>query len=133
LTALARDCHTEVTFLGRVQNEDLPAYVQGSDVICSPALGGESFGVVLLEAMACGRPIVASRIDGYVGLVGGVGCGPLVPPGDALALEHALLSLLRDEAHRRALGVRGAAAARAYDSQAIALRLDAIYQRLHRS
>ena len=133
LMALAKECRTEVTFLGRVANDDLPAYFQASDVVCSPALGGESFGVVLLEAMACGTPIVASRIDGYVGLAGNVGCGPLVPPGDAEALEHALQSLLQDETLRRTLGARGAAAARAYDSPVIARHLDGIYQRLRRS
>jgi phosphatidylinositol alpha-mannosyltransferase len=133
LTVLATDCHADVTFLGRVANEDLPAFFQASDVVCSPALGGESFGVVLLEAMACSRPIVATRIDGYVGLVGDVQCGPLVPPGDAEALALALRSLLQDETLRRTLGARGGAAARAYDSSAIAQRLDAIYQRLRRS
>jgi phosphatidylinositol alpha-mannosyltransferase len=132
LTRLAADCRAEVTFLGRVANDALPGYFQAADVVCSPALGGESFGIVLLEAMACGRPVVASRIDGYVGLMGDADCGALVPPGDAGALAHALERLLVNEDLRRALGARGAAAARAYDSSAIAARLDAIYRRLQR-
>jgi len=133
LTTLARECGADVTFLGRVANPDLPAYIQASDIVCSPALGGESFGIVLLEAMACSRPIVASRIDGYVGLVGDVECGTLVPPGNAEALDRALQPLLQDADLRRTLGARGAAAARAYDWSAIAERLDAIYRRLRPS
>ncbi|MGB7219598.1 MAG: glycosyltransferase family 4 protein [Vicinamibacterales bacterium] len=133
LTALAGECGTDVTFLGRVANPDLPAYIQASDLVCSPALGGESFGIVLLEAMACGRPVVASRIDGYVGLIGDVQCGTLVPPGDVDGLEHALRPLLQDAELRRTLGARGAAAAHAYDSLAIARRLDAIYRRVRPS
>jgi phosphatidylinositol alpha-mannosyltransferase len=130
LMALARKLAVDVAFAGRVDDDVLPAYFQGSEVVCSPALGGESFGIVLLEAMACGVPIVASRIEGYVGLAGPADCGPLVPPGDAPALAAALLPLLADATIRRAVGARGAAAARQYDWQGLAARLVAIYNRL---
>jgi phosphatidylinositol alpha-mannosyltransferase len=130
LTRLAGECRAAVTMLGRVANAELPAYFQAADVVCSPALGGESFGIVLLEAMACGRPIVASRIDGYVGLIGDVDCGRLVPPGDVEALAAALRTLLESDTLRRTLGACGAAAAAAYDSSAIARRLDTIYRRI---
>jgi phosphatidylinositol alpha-mannosyltransferase len=113
-----------------VDDDDLSAYFQWSDIVASPALGGESFGIVLLEAMACGVPIVASRIDGYVGFAGHVGAGPLVPPGDVAALADALLSLLTDDDRRREAGTRGAAAARQYDWPVLAARLVAIYNRL---
>ena len=130
LMAVARECGTDATFLGRVANADLPAFIQASDIVCSPALGGESFGIVLLEAMACGRPIVASRIDGYVGLAGDADCGLFAPPGDAGAIERACVSLLQNDELRRAMGARGAAAARAYDWPAIAERLVFIYREL---
>jgi len=115
-----------------VDDAKLPAYFQWSDVVASPALGGESFGIVLLEAMACGTPIVASRIEGYVGLAGAADCGPLVPPGDADAIAGALVPLLENEAYRRLVGARGAVAARQYDWSALASRLVVIYDRLHR-
>jgi phosphatidylinositol alpha-mannosyltransferase len=104
--------------------------VQASDVVCSPATGGESFGIVLLEAMACEKPIVASRIEGYETLIGDADCGTLVPAGDADAIGAALLSLLGDGNRRRMFGARGLQAARAYDWAVIARRLDAIYRRL---
>ena len=129
LSALAGDSG-DVQFAGRVTDVDLPAYVQAADVVCSPALGGESFGIVLLEAMACGKPIVASRIEGYEALVGSTGCARLVAPGDADALAAELTALLKSPEEGRRLGQAGAAAAREYDWTVIGRRLDAIYRRV---
>ncbi len=117
-------------FAGRVADEELAAYVQAAEVVCSPALGGESFGIVLLEAMACGKPIVASRIEGYEALVDKAGSALLVAPGDAGALAGELTALLASPDVQRRLGRAGAAAALEYDWPAIARRLDAIYRRV---
>ncbi|HEV8344917.1 MAG TPA: glycosyltransferase family 4 protein [Vicinamibacterales bacterium] len=130
LVSLARAVGTDVVFVGRVDDDALPAYLQASDIVCAPATGGESFGIVLLEAMACQKPIVASRIEGYEALVGPAGCGTLVPGGDAGALGAAIRSLLGDATLRRTLGARGLEAVRAYDWSIVARRLDAIYQEL---
>jgi len=129
LAALAGDTGS-VLFAGQVPDADLAAYVQAADVVCSPALSGESFGIVLLEAMACAKPLVASRIEGYEALVGSSGCARLVPPGDADALAGALSALLMSADDRRQLGQAGAAAARAYDWTVIGRRLDDIYRRV---
>lgn len=130
LTSLAAALGAAAHFSGRVADEDLPAYYQSADVVCSPALGGESFGVVLLEAMASGTAIVASRIDGYEALVGNTDCGRLVPPADAEAIAAAVCPLLDDRSHSRRLGTRGATRAREYDWRTIAARLEQIYQRV---
>jgi phosphatidylinositol alpha-mannosyltransferase len=123
--------HVPVMFAGRVTDEDLPAYLQHAEVVCAPALGGESFGIVLLEAMACAKPVVASRIEGYEGLVGPFECARLAPPGDADAFAREIGWLLESDDHRRQeLGRRGAAAARDFDTEAIAHRLTAIYRRV---
>lgn len=127
LTSLARTIGVDVQFAGHVDDERLAACLQTSDVVCSPALGGESFGIVLLEAMACGKPIVASRIDGYAGLLETVDCAVMVPPKSVDALAGALASLLEDEPRRVALGARGPAAAQPYDWRAVAARLETIY------
>jgi phosphatidylinositol alpha-mannosyltransferase len=119
-----------VHFAGRVADAELAAYIQAADVVCSPAIGGESFGIVLLEAMACGKPIVASRIEGYEALVDKAGCALLVAPGDAEALARELTALLASPDTQRRLGRAGAAAALEYDWPGVALRLDAIYRRV---
>jgi phosphatidyl-myo-inositol alpha-mannosyltransferase len=130
LIDVARTLAVRVEFTGRVPDADLPAYVQAADVVCSPALGGESFGIVLLEAMACEKPVVASRIAGYQTLVGPADCGVLVPPGDDNALSEALLLLLQDRHLRQSLGSRGLHAARQHDWSSIARVLEGIYRRL---
>ncbi len=130
LAALARDQGTVVHFAGRVSDEELPAYFQAADIMCSPALRGESFGIVLLEAMACGTPVVATRIDGYAGLVGTSGAAHLVAPGDSDALARELVELLQAPDQRRMMGERGAMAARAYDWAGIGERLESIYRRV---
>jgi phosphatidylinositol alpha-mannosyltransferase len=128
LEAAAAAAGADVVFAGPVPDVDLPAFFQGADIVCSPALGGESFGIVLLEAMAAGRPVVASRIEGYAALVDGIGCAELTAPGDAAGLAAAITALAADPERRRQLGAAGAKAARRYDWSHIAAQLTAIYE-----
>jgi phosphatidylinositol alpha-mannosyltransferase len=130
LTQLARDVGAAVHFAGRVPDEALPAYFQAAEVVCAPALGGESFGIVLLEAMASGTPVVASRIEGYEALAGRSECAKLVPPGDADALATAAIGLLESEERRRMIRAEAIALARQYDWQTLAPRLESIYRRV---
>ena len=99
----------DVHFVGRVSDEDLARYYHTADVVCFPSTGSESFGIVLLEAMAAGRPIVASAIPGYREVMRHEIEGLFVPPKDALALAGTLIRLLRDEPLRRRLGEAGRA------------------------
>jgi phosphatidylinositol alpha-mannosyltransferase len=119
-----------VHFAGAVDDDAKVGYLQAADIFCSPATHGESFGIVLLEAMAAGRPIVASAIEGYAGLLVADDAGLLVPPRDPEALASALVHLLHDEAARLQLGQRAAAAALKYDWLSIAGRIEEIYRRL---
>jgi phosphatidylinositol alpha-mannosyltransferase len=128
LERLAREAGASVQFVGRIPDDALPAYLQAADVICAPAVGGESFGIVLLEAMAAGSAVVASRIAGYEALAGPTNAALLVPPADAAALADAIVSLLESPDRRRTLLERGVALARAHDWQSIAPRLVAIYR-----
>lgn len=130
LTTLARQLKVDAVFLADVGEGELPAYFQWADVACSPALGGESFGIVLLEAMACGTAIVASNIDGYASLIGDGGGARLVAPGDSEALARALTTVLKDDVARATLGQRGRVTAERFDWDRIASRLEAIYGRL---
>ncbi|MCL4369713.1 MAG: glycosyltransferase family 4 protein [Chloroflexi bacterium] len=121
LTAEAR--LSDVLFLGHLSLEDLARCYASCDIFCAPSTGGESFGIVLLEAMASGKPIVASDIDGYRGLVTFGQEGILVPPKDDLALATALRRLLSDEPLRKALGDRGVAKAQDYAWPKVARRV----------
>ena len=96
-----------ITWLGRVGDDEKASLLTGADVFCAPSLHGESFGVVLLEAMAAGTPIVASELDGYKLVARNGQDAVLVPPGDAMALARALECVLSDGARARRLVASG--------------------------
>jgi glycosyltransferase involved in cell wall biosynthesis len=108
LRAVARDAGVadRVRFLGGVDAERVPALLRSADVVLCPA-DYEPFGIVPLEAMACGRPVVASAVGGQLDTVADPATGRLVPPGDPEALAAAVASLLADPAGREACGVAG--------------------------
>jgi phosphatidylinositol alpha-mannosyltransferase len=83
-----------VVWLGRIDDEERNRRLRGADVLCAPSLRGESFGVVLLEAMAARTPVVASDLPGYANVARPGREGLLVPPGDAHALGTALRTVL---------------------------------------
>jgi phosphatidylinositol alpha-mannosyltransferase len=128
LTRLAeRRIPGRVVFEGQVPHASLPQYYATADVFCSPARGSESFGLVLLEAMAVGVPVVASDIPGYRTVLTHGSEGILVPPRDPAALARALGLLLRDPALRESLGAAGARTAAGYSWDRVAGELEGIY------
>lgn len=125
-----RDGIRGVHFVGYVPESEKPRYFQSCDVFCAPSLGFESFGIVLLEAMAAGRPVVASSIPGYRTVLTHGREGLLVEPGDAQGLAAALLRLLRDPELRKQIGARGQETARNFSWEKIADRVLDLYQEL---
>jgi phosphatidylinositol alpha-mannosyltransferase len=123
---------SSVRFVGRVSPEELPRYYRTCDVFCAPSTGFESFGIVLLEAMAAGKPIVASNIPGYRSVLEHGREGLLVEPENEHALAQALTSLLADPTLRKEMGQRGREKAKRYDWPIIARELLELYERLLR-
>src|SRR5437763_5050681 len=96
-----------VQWLGRIGDDELARRLRGADVFCAPSLGGESFGVVLLEAMAAHTPIVASDLPGYRNVARAGLDALLVPPGHAPALADAITRVLERPTLAEALVASG--------------------------
>lgn len=125
---LARDI-PDVVFAGSIGHDELPRYYASAHIFCSPAISGESFGIVLLEAMAVGKPVVATDILGYLQVLTPGEQGLVVPPRDEKALAQALLKLLENPALCEEMGCRGRLRAQEYGWEKIASRLLSYYQR----
>lgn len=119
-----------VRFLGYVPAADLPHLFASADLFCAPATYAESFGIVLIEAMAAGLPIVAAANAGYAGLLAAHPGNLLVPPGNDRALAGALAALLEQPDYCRALGQRNQSAALRYSWQVVGQQLVQLYQQL---
>jgi len=120
----------DVVFTGYVSYEELPRYYKSADIFCSPATGWESFGLVLLEAMAVGKPTVASDIPGYAAVISGGVDGLLVKPRDEEALAGAILQLLQDRSLRERMGEMGKVKAGDYSWEKVAQQVMNYYQEL---
>ncbi len=117
----------ELHFAGVVPKDLLPRYFATGHVFCSPATDHESFGIVLLEAMASGTPIIATSIPGYLTILEDRRNSLTVPPKDSKSLAAALSELINDEELRMALSENGRTFAESYHWTSIARRLEQVY------
>jgi len=127
---VAKNGLKDVVFAGYVSYEELPRYYKTADIFCSPATGRESFGIILLEAMALGKPVVASNIGGYPGVVTHGVDGRLVPPKNEKELARSLICLMRNESLRQEMGAKGKLKAREYAWENVAQRVLSYYIRV---
>lgn len=118
---------TRIEWLGRISDADRGARMRGCTVYCSPSVRGESFGMVLLEAMASGAALVASDLDGHRNVATDGRDALLTPVGDAPALAKALRRVLDDERLRAELVDGGRRRAEELSMQRLAQRYAAIY------
>ena len=117
---MARD--GRVQWLGRIGDDELARRLRGADVFCAPSLRGESFGVVLLEAMAAHTPIVASDLPGYRNVARAGLDALLVPPGHAPSLADAITRVLERPKLAEALVASG-------DGRAMEFSMDRLGER----
>jgi len=120
----------DVIFVGGKPQNELPQYYKAADIFCAPATGLESFGIVLLEAMAVGRPVVATDIEGYNSVLTDGVEGRLVPPRDEKMLARALVSLLTNEPLRQEMAARARLKAMEYSWEHVAQRVLNYYTRI---
>ena len=117
-----------VELLGMVSDADKARVYATGNVYCAPNTHGESFGIVLIEAMAAGTPVVASDLEAFRRVLENGSAGVLVPVGDAAALAAALAALLVDPSRQRALAAAGAAAVLQYDWSTVARQIVEVYE-----
>lgn len=120
----------DVVFRPDVPYAELPRYYRSATVFCCPNTGNESQGYVLLEALAAGRAVVASNIEGFAGVVTDEVDGLLVRPKDSDAIESAVIRLLKDQRLREVFGQRGQELARHYSWDNVAHRVMSYYERI---
>lgn len=125
--ALAAHLGVDATFLGRLGEDELPKAYRTADVYCAPGLGGESFGIVLVEALASGTPVVCSDLEGYRAVAGGA--AELVPPGQSEPLARALRKVLDERRHAAELIEKGKEVAAHYDWARLVVDVEALYER----
>jgi phosphatidylinositol alpha-mannosyltransferase len=128
--AVSEADRARIVMLGAVPHDDLPPYHAAADVFVAPATGQESFGYVLVEAMAAGVPVVASDIAGYREVVRSGIEGLLVPPGDPARLADAVSRVLSDPVLAARLSEAGRARAAAFGWDHVVPRIEAVYHRV---
>lgn len=119
-----------IEWLGRIGDAEKVARLRGANVFCAPSLGGESFGIVLLEAMAAETPIVASDLPAYASVAIDGKHARLVPVGQARALASALESVLFDPQVGRGLVANGVERAEQYSMRRLADRYISLYDQV---
>jgi phosphatidyl-myo-inositol alpha-mannosyltransferase len=121
---------SRIEWLGRISDDEKASRLRAADVFCAPSLRGESFGVVLLEAMAAEAPVVASDLPGYSNVARANREAVLVEPGNAAALTDALRRVLTDPPLAKALVAAGEQRAREFSMERLAERYVELYRQI---
>jgi phosphatidyl-myo-inositol alpha-mannosyltransferase len=128
LRSAAGELASHLRFLGQVDDAEKASAMRSADVYCAPNTGGESFGIVLVEAMAAGTPVVASDLDAFRRVLLDGQAGRLVPVDDSAALADALIAVLADEQERDRLTAAATEAVQRYDWSVVAQQIMRVYE-----
>jgi len=120
----------DVIFVGSVNEEEKVKYINTCDIFCAPSIYGESFGIVLLEAMACGKPIVAFANQGYKEVLRGIQKRFLVKPKNINSLAKKIEILIKDDRLRRKLGKFGKKEVKKYSWNIVGRKIERFYEEI---
>ncbi|MFJ5532158.1 glycosyltransferase family 4 protein [Streptomyces sp. NPDC093261] len=125
---LPAELRPRVEFLGMISDEDKARFLRSVDLYVAPNTGGESFGIVLVEAMSAGAPVLASDLDAFAQVLDQGAAGELFANEDADALADAALRLLADPERRAELRARGSAHVRRFDWSTVGADILSVYE-----
>ncbi|MBF9068644.1 glycosyltransferase family 4 protein [Streptacidiphilus fuscans] len=125
---LPREIRDRITFLGMVSDQDKARLLRSVDLYIAPNTGGESFGIILVEALSAGAPVVASDLDAFRQVLDGGSSGELFPVEDGEALAQAVIRLLGDPERREALSDTGSRHVRRFDWSTVGADILAVYE-----
>ncbi|MEW2121932.1 glycosyltransferase family 4 protein [Streptomyces sp. NPDC005474] len=128
LEGLAPELRSRVEFLGMVSDEDKARLLRSVDVYIAPNTGGESFGIILVEALSAGAPVLAADLDAFAQVLDHGTAGELFPNEDADALADAAVRLLGDPVRRAELRERGSAHVRRFDWSTVGADILSVYE-----
>jgi phosphatidylinositol alpha-mannosyltransferase len=133
MRSIPEHLRSQVRFVGMVPDGDRARMLRSVDVYCAPNTGGESFGVILVEAMSAGAPVLASDLDAFSLVLERGEVGVMFPNGDAQALASAAVRLLGSPDERAKLRAAATSAVRRYDWPVVAAEILSIYEMLTES
>ncbi|MFF4321567.1 glycosyltransferase family 4 protein [Streptomyces sp. NPDC001568] len=128
VASLPAELRSRVEFLGMVSDEDKARLLRSVDVYVAPNTGGESFGIILVEALSAGAAVLASDLDAFAQVLDQGAAGELFANEDSASLADAAVALLRDPARRAELSARGSAHVRRFDWSTVGADILAVYE-----
>ncbi|UQX00305.1 glycosyltransferase family 4 protein [Streptomyces sp. RerS4] len=128
VASLPEELRARVEFLGMVSDEDKARLLRSVDVYVAPNTGGESFGIILVEALSAGAAVLASDLDAFAQVLDQGAAGELFANEDAASLAASAIALLRDPARRAELSARGSAHVRRFDWSTVGADILAVYE-----
>jgi phosphatidylinositol alpha-mannosyltransferase len=128
VAGLPKELRARVEFLGMISDADKARFLRSVDLYVAPNTGGESFGIILVEAMSAGAPVLASDLDAFAQVLDHGSAGELFANEDADALADSAIRLLGDPGRRAGLRERGSAHVRRFDWSTVGADIMSVYE-----